>query len=377
MASGSIRKRKNGNGETCYQITIEYGADPVTGKRVRSYHKVHGNKKQAEAELRRMLTDLDAGRPVSLSSMLLSTWLDEWLKTYLINIEETTRAGYTEKIKNHVKPYLGAYPLNALRADVIQKWINDLTAKGLSPKSIKHAYQLVKAALEKAVILQMILFNPCKGTVLPKMQKPQTNVYNKEEVDIMLHAAQGTDMYLPLLLLVTLGLRRGELAGLKWSNVDLDKRTIKICDTIVTVNGKALAKPPKSAAGLRTLHIGQDLADILADAKREDFILSAQGKLRCCDYVVHMEDGLPYNPDVLTRKWARFKQAHQLKDIRLHDLRHSCATLMIQAGIDPKTVQHRLGHADISITLNTYTHCTAQMDEAAADKIDNIIFTVA
>lgn len=377
MASGSIRKQTSSKGVVTYQICIEYGTDPVTGKRVRSYHKFHGNKKQAEAELRRMLTDLDSGRPISLSSMLLSSWMDQWLSMYLPNIEETTRAGYSEKIKNHIKPYLGAYPLNALRADVIQKWINDLTAKGLSPKSVKHAYQLVKAALEKAVILQMIMFNPCKGTTLPKMQKPQTNVYNKNEVDAMLRAAQGTDMYLPLLLLVTLGLRRGELAGLKWSNVDLSNRTIKVCDTIVTVNGKPLAKPPKSAAGIRTLHIGQDLTDILAEAKRNDYMLMLQRKLCCCDYVVHMENGLPYNPDVLTRKWTRFKQMHGLKDIRLHDLRHSCATLMIQAGIDPKTVQHRLGHADISITLNTYTHCTPQMDANAADKMDDIIFSVA
>ncbi len=298
---------------------------------------------------------------------------------YVINVEATTKAGYEEKIRNYIKPNLGHIPVNALKTATIQQWVNELsTGKGLSPKTIKNAYQNLNAALEKAVALQMIPTNPCKNVVLPKARKMITNVYNKAEIDQMLHAAQGTDFYLALLLMVTVGLRRGELVGLKWEHIDLNKHTITICDTIVTVNGKAVKKPPKSEAGKRMITIGPELTGILKRARLDYFNdMSMKPGFNASGYVVHKQNGDPYNPDSITQKWERFREKQGLKNIRLHDLRHSCATMMIASGVDPKTVQHRLGHADISITMNTYAHCTPEMDKAAAQKIDDVIFSIA
>ena len=231
--------------------------------------------------------------------------------------------------------------------------------------------------MEKAKNLRMIPYNPCKEVILPKLVKPKTEVYTKADLKKMFAAAKDTDFYLPLMLLAHLGLRRGELAGLRWDHIDLDKATVTIADTIVTVNGKMEQKAPKTEAGKRTLAIGEELVKFLRKERLKYFEQVMTGEIRGLGYVVHKPDGDPYNPDSLSQKWRRFTKAKNLKHIRLHDIRHTYATLMIQSGVDIKTVQHRLGHADISITMNTYAHCTQEMDNEAAKKMDQVLSPIA
>ena len=178
MATGHIRKRKNKNGSISYQLTAEGDRDPLTGKRERKYKTVTGTKKQAEAELRKMISDLETGNIYTPSAIKLSDWMDTWLTTYLPHIEQTTRDDYKSKIKLYIKDHLGRLPLNTIKNTNIQTWINTLSQNRLSPKTIRNAYNLLNPALEKAVVLGMLPRNPCVGTVLPKLQKPQTNVYN-------------------------------------------------------------------------------------------------------------------------------------------------------------------------------------------------------
>lgn len=374
MATGHIRKKNNKDKSISYQLIVEGPRDPSTGKRERHYKTLRCSKKQAEAELRKFIAEIESGGVLKPSTTKLSAWMDEWLDTYVINVEATTKAGYEEKIRNYIKPGLGSLPLETLNTANVQKWINNLSNnKGLAPKTIKNAFQNLNAALEKAVDLKMIAHNPCKGVVLPKAKKKEIEVYSKAEIDNMLHLAQGTDFYLALLLLVTLGLRRGELAGLQWKHIDFNHGTVTISDTIVTVNGKPVQKPPKSVSGNRALSMGPELITVLKKARAEHFTKALSGQIQNTGYVIHKRNGEPYNPDSLTQKWERFLEKNNLRKLRLHDLRHSCATLMIANGIDPKTVQHRLGHADISITMNTYAHCTPQMDQAAAQTMDQVV----
>lgn len=379
MATGHIRKKINKDKTVSYQLIVETSRDITTGKRERQYKTLKGcTKKQAEAELRRLIAEVEAGSPLTTASIKLSAWMDEWLNTYVINVEATTKAGYEEKIRNYIKPEIGHIPVNALNTHSVQKWVNDLSQnKGLASKTIKNAYQNLNAAMKKAVELKMIASNPCAHVVLPKAQKKDLEVYTADEIKQILNLAKGTDFYLSLLLLTTLGLRRGELAGLRWNDIDLKEGTIIIRNTIVTVNGKPAEKAPKSQAGNRTLSIGNDLLQILKTERLNYFNSFATTTFNATGYVIHKEDGTPYNPDSITQKWERFCERNNLRKIRLHDLRHSCATLMIANGVDVKTVQHRLGHADISITMNTYAHCTPQMDKAAAEKIDTAIFKIA
>lgn len=378
MATGHLRKRINKNGSVSYQLTAEGERDPLTGKRERKYKTVTGTKKQAEAELRKMISDLESGNISAPSAMKLSAWMDTWLDTYLPNIEQTTKDDYKSKIRLYIKTHLGHLPLNIIKNTNIQTWINTLNKNNLSPKTIRNAYNLLNPALEKAVVLGMLPRNPCVGTVLPKLQKPQTNVYNVAMIQQALALADDLATYVIILLGASVGLRRGEMAALQWSDVDFVKNTISISQSRVHTAIGIIEKAPKTQAGKRTITIGHDVANALREVKviYDEAVCNKPG-FKDLGYVLFKENGEPFHPDSLTQKWERFVAKHNLPPIRLHDLRHSNATAMIAAGVNAKVVQHRLGHANVSITLNTYTHVLPEMDQEAADKLNNVLFPSA
>ena len=376
MATGHYRNRGIKNGKTSWQLTVECDRDPITGKRDRHYKTINGTKKEAESALRKMILQYETGSPVKQSSLKLKDWMQQWLNLYLPNIEGTTRESYTEKINTHIIPELGHIPLKALNTATIQTWINKLhQEKNLAPKSVRNIYLNLNAALEQAVTLRMIPYNPTAGVVLPKREKYTAEIYDKAEVDKMLNVAKGTDFYIPLLLAVYVGLRRGELVALKWSDIDLDKGIIHVRHNAVMVNGELVIKAPKSAAGIRDVAIGNKLVTELRKEKLQynknkiahgkDFVDS--------DLVICKPNGEGFRPDSITQKWDRFVERNNLKRIRFHDLRHTCATLMAQAGVSPKTAQERLGHADVSVTMNIYTHSTERMNRTAATLLDTMI----
>lgn len=376
MATGHIRKRTGKNGEISYQLVVEDERNPLTGKRERHYKTVSGAKKQAEATLRKMISDLESGEISTPSAMRLGDWLKHWLETYCGEIAVSTKASYEEKVNNYVIPALGHIPLKALKTDNVQMFINDLKKKGLSPKTIRNTYNNLNAALKKAVTLRMIPFNPCVGTVLPKLEKFQDNVYDSEEIKKALKAAENSDMYLMLFLLYTVGMRRGELDALKWKHVDFNNKIIHICESRTsTKGGGAVTKSPKTKAGNRRITVGDEVIAVLKKAKEEydERKLTYGAEFHDHGYIICKNNGEPYRPDSLTQKWLRFLKKNELEHVRLHGLRHSNATALIQAGVSPKVVQQRLGHADINITLNTYTHVLPEMDREAAEKIDDLI----
>jgi len=375
MATGHIRKRNSGG----YQITIELGNDPLTGKRRRQSKTVHTTKKQAEAIMRQMIQDIESGHVAAPSTRKLQDWITDWLDNYRPNIEETTRDGYQEKLDNYIIPGLGKIPLNTLQAEHIQKWVNDLSQRGLSPKTIRNAFNILNPALKKAVVLHMIPSNPCEGVELPKLVRPEVEVYDSRDFNLILDAAKGTDMYLIVLLELTVGLRRGELIALKWPQVDLDSGVLHIRENTVRAHGTTITKQPKSKAGNRDISIGSEVVEVLRQAKAEydrDKMVWGAG-FHDGGYVIRQENGEPFRPDSITHKWRRFETKHGLSHIKFHGLRHSNATALIQAGVSPKVVQQRLGHADVTITLNTYTHVLPSMDQDAANKLDSMVFSTS
>ena len=379
MATGHVRKRVAKNGAVSYQVIIEEDRDPLTGKRERHYKTVNGTKKQAEAVMRKLIAEVEDGGIVTQSAMKVGAWMEEWISLYLPNIAMTTRESYIEKNKNYILPELGHIPLKALKNSNIQTWVNQLhKEKQLSPKTIRNTFNILNAALEKSVVLQKIPNNPCKGTVLPKMVKYKAEIYDLKEIEELISKSKGTDMYLPVLLEVSLGLRRGELLALRWDNIDLQNGIIHVRENTVSAGGKTETKTPKSAAGIRDLTISGYLLEVLR-REHTQYLKDKfeQGKLfNDTNLVVRKKDGSGYRPDSMTQKWGRFIKQHDLKPIRFHDLRHSCTTALLQAGVDPKTVQTRMGHADISVTMNTYAHTTKSMDKQAAEKMDDLLFGV-
>lgn len=377
MAIGSIRKRTDSKGNVTYQITLELDRDPITGVRHRRYHTVHGSKREAQEMLKKLLLNPDENLNAVQSSIRLRDWMRTWLDEYLPHIAQTTRDGYEEKIRNHISPVLGGTPINQLDTTQIQRFINSRIDRGMAPKSIRALYNNLNASLNKAVQLKILAHNPCTGVVLPKLKRYQSEVYDAEQIQHLLEIAKQDSIsaYAICILGALLGLRRGEMTALRWEQVDFVNKKVTICENRVQSSKGVIEKAPKSESGIRTITIGKKALDALRYIK--DFYDDACRNnpwFHGAGYVLFKEDGQPYRPDCITQLWGRFIQRTDLPYIRLHDLRHTNATLLIANDVSARVVQHRLGHADVSTTLQRYVHVQAAMDEAAADKIDSAIF---
>ena len=345
-------------------------------KKCQMHKTIKGTKKQAEATMRQMISEAENGGIVCSSVLCLKDWLEQWLKAYKPNIEDTTRSGYQEKISEYINPKLGHMPLATLQPLTIQTFFNDLTSQGLAPKTIRNTFNILNPALKKAVELRMLNYNPCCGVVLPKLVKYQPNIYDTTQINDVLKKAKGTDMYLIAVLEFSLGIRRGELCALKWEHVDLENQKVTICENRVNdKKGKVITKSPKSEAGKRVISIGTDVVSVLQKAK--DTYIQDKTKLgnkfQDFGYVVRKRDGTPFQPDSLTQKWRRFLEKNNFPLIRLHDSRHSNATALIQSGVSAKVVQQRLGHSDVKLTLDTYTHVLPSMDMEAANILNDLM----
>ncbi|MBR4846482.1 MAG: site-specific integrase [Bacteroidaceae bacterium] len=377
MAIGSIRKRTDSKGNVTYQITLELDRDPITGVRHRRYHTVHGSKREAQEMLKKLLLNPDENLNAVQSSIRLRDWMRTWLDEYLPHIAQTTRDGYEEKIRNHISPVLGGTPINQLDTTQIQRFINSRIDRGMAPKSIRALYNNLNASLNKAVQLKILGHNPCTGVVLPKLKRYQSEVYDAEQIQHLLEIAKQDSIsaYAICILGALLGLRRGEMTALRWEQVDFVNKKVTICENRVQSSKGVIEKAPKSESGIRTITIGKKALDALRYIK--DFYDDACRNnpwFHGAGYVLFKEDGQPYRPDCVTQLWGRFIQRTDLPYIRLHDLRHTNATLLIANDVSARVVQHRLGHADVSTTLQRYVHVQPAMDEAAADKIDSAIF---
>ena len=245
----------------------------------------------------------------------------------------------------------------------------------LAPKSVKNIFLNLKAALDKAVILKMIPHNPCTGVELPKLVKYEAQVYDEDEIAKLLDIARTSDIYLLVVLIVTIGFRRGEITALKWDDIELDKQILHIRNNTVLAGGKKITKKPKTTAGIRDIYLGDNIVELL----KKEYVKYCEDKLRLGkDFVdsrcvIRKPNGEAFSPDSLTQKWCRFIETNNLKHIRLHDLRHTCATAMLNAGINAKVIQKRLGHSDITTTLNIYAHALPSANKEAGNIINDKI----
>jgi len=205
MATGSIRKKQTKNGDIRYQITVEGDRDPLTGKRNRTFKNVNGSLREAKTIMHKMITEMEQNLITKRTNKTVGEWIDEWLEEYMPNLEETTKIGYRTKIRCYIKPAIGHILLKSLRAEHVQKMANEMTAKGLSPKNVRDTYNNINAAMKTAVKTRLVPYNPCEGVSLPKLKKYRANVYSPQMIHNLLDKASGTDMYLPIMLLVTVG----------------------------------------------------------------------------------------------------------------------------------------------------------------------------
>ena len=382
ITTGNIQPRQTKRGGRKWQISIDLPRDPVTGKRVRRFKTVSGTKKEAERAMHEFIRELEKGYYVTNEKITVSEWIGTWLEVFIEpNVSPTTLSKYQGMIRRYITPLLGAVQVQELKPLAIQAWVNGLktspaSGKKLSASTIKHTYHILKGAMDKAVQAGIIPVSPCNGITLPKGQKKHAVIYDQAQIQQLIQAAKGTEMELVIDMELCLGLRRGELLGLQWCDIDWENSQVRIIRNRVVVNGKSVEKEPKTAAGIRTLDVPQPL---MAKLKRHKAACAerrlAMGRAyTVTDYVIVHPDGKPVYPEYLSQMLTKLQKKAGLPKCRFHDLRHLCASIMLLQKVDVKVAQERLGHKDITTTMNIYSHVMPSSAKEAAEKIGELVY---
>ena len=371
---GNIRKRKDGRWEGRYTA----GHDPTTGKQI--FKNVLG-RTQAEVKqkLNTALEELKKVDVVVSDQMTTGEWLDTWLEHYARPVmRATTYNNYETLIRLHIKPYIGKVKLNKLTTLQIQKLYNRLLTdgrfdrpeakdqpKGLSSKTVRNIHTVIHSDCEKAIMERLLAVNPTKGRRLPKKERTEMKVLPPEKLADFFREAKETGVFELYYLDLSTGLRRGELLGLKWSDINFENRTLEVKRQIQRVNGVIQETAPKTHNAYRKILLPAETVEILKAYKEQQ-----EGK---SEYVFPSPTGGIMEPDCARKMLKRVLQRAGLDELRFHDLRHTFATLALQNGVDVKTLSGILGHYSAGFTLDTYAHVTAQMQEDAANKIGDFL----
>ena len=375
---GHIRERGKGN-----WYAVLSTRDPQTGKRkVRfiSLPNAHG-KRDAQQALARIVTEINSGTYAEPDKTTLAQFLERWLAHIKTQVTPRTYGGYAERVRNNIIPALGATRLIKLLPEQISEaYSKALTSGrcdgkgGLSPQTVKHIHVVLKQALAQARVWRAISHNPADLVKPPKLARGEMQTVNTDQTAAMIEAARGTPIFIPILLGVLCGMRRGEICALRWRSIDLDAGQLSVVASTEQGRGGMREKEPKSGKG-RLIALPPILVAELRRHRMQqaEWLLRLGVRLTDDHYVCLREDGESVWPSSLTRAFRTFMRRHKLPQIRFHDLRHSHATHLLAANVHPKIAQERLGHSNVSITLNTYSHVVPGMQQEAAAKVDAVI----
>ncbi|MEP7343366.1 MAG: tyrosine-type recombinase/integrase [Acidobacteriota bacterium] len=371
-----------------YLIRVFLGRDSA-GKRHYHDETFHGKKRQAQDRLRALLTKHKAGESLKIGRDTLDTFLDEWVSS-LTDLKESTTLHYKKLLEFYIRPKLGNLMLSKVEAGDVQKLYESLAESGLSRSTITYVHTLLKSTFKLALRRRKIAFNPMDGVDAPdgkRMEEEQkeardARVLTADQVAKFLAAAAATRFDSLFTLAFHTGCRPGELLGLKWEMFDAKAQTLRILKTIKWPAKPAPGKPawyldtPKTANGRRVLRLTAGLVEMLAAHRKRQLEerMKAGRAWQDHGFIFTNEIGEPYRQQALYYQCKRILKTASLPGhFNPYSARHTSATLLMAGGINPKTVSDRLGHADVNITLKTYTHPTADMQMLASEEIERVI----
>ena len=373
---GCINKAGNSWG-----FTITIGIDDK-GKRIQKRYGKFKTKKDAEKACNEMIYQLEHGTFVVPKELTLEAYLKEWLEeSCKSKLTPCTYAGYKVNIEKHILPTLGKIPLQKLQPIQIQRLYNDKlysesNQDGLSPSIIRYIHSVLRKALNNALKMQYVQRNVCEAVELPKIKKTEANFLNKDEVAKMLEAFKGNDVYIPTLLAVGLGLRRGEILGLQWKDFDFEKRLVTIRRALLPLktDGQMFSEC-KTEKSNRTLAVPDNILTCLKQVRREQMEnkLFFGREYQDYDLIYCNPDGSPVTPNSFNHRFDEALKKAGLKHVRVHDLRHTNASLMLSQGVPMKVASERLGHTTIGITMDLYSHIDVELQYDAAEKLNTAI----
>lgn len=377
---GHLKKRSKDSWTIVFDLGLK-----ANGKRNQKWKSTKGTKKDAEALLARMLTELEDGVYIDAKKTSVSDYLDKWIASIKGSVSSTTYERYKQLCDKHLKPTIGNIALNKLQAIRISELYSDAIESGridgnggLSKQSVLHMHRVLKRALSQAVKWGLLSRNPCDAVDnIPKPGKKERLTFTTEETLSLLEQLEGNRLQLPVLLAVTTGMRRGEVLGLRWKDIDLDKKRLYIRQIVIETRENGLeVKQPKTDASSRTIALPQIAIEAIKKYRVEQAELCLQlGKGLTPESMLFDEFSGLNIPNRITVNFRSFIKSHGFKHVTFHDLRHTHATHLLEQNIHPKIVSERLGHSTIALTMNTYSHVMPTMQEEAANKVDEM-FTI-
>ncbi|MCM1064354.1 MAG: tyrosine-type recombinase/integrase [Eubacterium sp.] len=388
--TGSIRPRPSKDNVRYYTIVLELGKEQGTGKRIRtSFRCDTTDRKEAEKFLLMKKAEYLKGEMLMPSDLTVEQYLDEYLDFCKgSDYSSATIRDYVNVIERYLKPIFGKTKLQDLQKVQIQQAYNKWRVKSnasdnpLKATTIQHINRVFKAALNEAVEREYIKQNPTHRIKIPKdTTTNKLDVYTVEEIRTLQKAVKGTDMELPVALLFDCVMRRGELLGLRYSDINFDTSTITIRHSLVESEDSKIPvlKDCKTDDSYREMVVSEYTMKLLRKQKTR----YKQNKLKYGkdfqnnNYVICQEDGRPFLPKSFTRKWSRTLEIHGLRHIKLHGTRHSAISMLLSEGIPLHIVQQRAGHKDPQMTLSIYSHVARDKQNVVAEKLDSLIFSAA
>lgn len=385
--AGSVRPRPSKENVKYYDVILELGRDPLTGERKRVRFKSNSDSRE-EAENMLILKKAEylSGEMLMPDERTVSEFMDEYLRDYVaVQSSPATFRDYKTNIDRYIKPMFGKVKLQELKQARIQQVYNqwriksNASDKPLKAESIRHINRILKAALNKACELGYIKYNPTKNVKIGKdLVTKHVDVYTTEEIKLLKKTVKGTDMELPVALLFDCVMRRGELLGLCFDDVDFEKRTVTIQHSWVESEDskKPVLKDCKTDGSYRKMVVSEETMKLL---KRQQLLCKQiclregkrfTGKQR----VVCKQNGDPFLPKSFTAKWIDTLKKYGLRHIKLHGTRHSAISWLLSQGIPLHIVQARAGHQDPKITLSVYSHVAKEDEGVVADLLDAKLF---
>jgi integrase len=376
QGQGHIRQR----GKQSWQLKFDLGRDPVTGKRLSRFVSFQGTKREAQAELNRLLTHRAEGTYVDPTKMTVAEYLEHWLTVDIDRrVARKTAVRHRQLVQRQLTPRLGHVPLRKLTAVHIEAAEAELqrqgyvkgrkAGQGLTAQTVLHVHRTLSQALAHAVKTGVLFKNPAEAVKPPRPQSREIAILTKAEIATLLHAAEATRLYILVLVAVTTGMRRGELLGLRWTDLDLKAGRLTVNQSLERLQGKTVFKAPKTRQSRRTITLPALTVEALAKHRRTQAEESlAQG--RKPELVFANADGSPLDPDSVTKGFDKLIRAAGVRRITFHGLRHTHISHQLMDGVHVKVVSERAGHANVSITLAVYAAFIPNMQADAAAGVD-------
>ncbi|MGH7883445.1 MAG: tyrosine-type recombinase/integrase [Candidatus Dormibacteraceae bacterium] len=366
---GSITHRQDGR----WEARLDLGW--VGGKRRRKV--VYA---ETRSEVANKLHDLiqerrRLGRLPTETIPTLANFMEGWLTSVKGSLRPQTYAGYERYSRQHIIPSLGRIRLDRLTPEQVQEMLDDKLKAGLAPRSIVQIRAILRRALNRAIRSGRLFRNVASLTDPPRIEQHEAHVLTPEEMNRFLVVAAKEELGTLYILALFTGLRQGELLGLNWSDINLEEGQLRVARALQKVEGKLKLLPTKTAKSRRVVSLPKAaiVALRLLEDKREEVRALAGRRWHESELVFTTRWGTPLNARNVVRSFKRFLTRLNLPDMRFHDLRHSCATLLLVQGVAPRVVMEILGHSTINVTMNTYSHVLPSLQQAAAARLDELV----